>query len=222
MIDFGNGQHKLIIGMTGTGKSYTVTRELKKIKQGVLFFNVTHFAGFPSGYVRATGDSTIADVMEIIEDGGKVNFLADRNRANMQKQLIYIINSLYARKWNDFVLAIDEVHLMKREAQEAIIGAITTARNNGVEIVSMSQRFQLVDTTIRSQSPYKVIYFLEGEDKYVHEKGIPYSDELGLGQGTILDRIMQLDKGSTVNGKYQPSHAYCTYFMGRIEGAFKC
>jgi len=214
MIDWGNGQHKLIIGMTGTGKGHTTTNTLKSVPQGVFFFNTAHM-DMPKGFVRATGKNELSDLMEDIEDGGKVNFLPARTREDAQKQLIAIINGLYSRKWKDFIFVIDEVHVLKKIAQDAIIGAITTARNYGVELACMSQRFQLVDKTIRTQSPYKVIFYLENETTFCEGEGIPYSD--------MLPKILEKDSGgiNPKTGKYEPSHAYCTFFQNRVEGAFK-
>lgn len=213
MIDFGNGQHKVIIGMTGTGKTYTTKNMLKAVKQGVFFFNTMHVK-LP-GFTRATGAANLNDIMDMIEEGGKVNFLPSTDLASATKQLIAIINGLYSRVWGDFIFVIDEVHLYKKDGLNAILRAITTARNQGVEVVSMTQRLALLDNTIMSQSPYKVIFFLENETKYCEGYGIPYT--------AIEEKIKAKDSGgiNPKTGKYEPPHAYCTYFMGRVEGAFK-
>jgi hypothetical protein len=213
MIDFGNGQHKVIIGMTGTGKTYTAFNTLKPVRQGVFFFNTMHVPTL-RGYTRAKGNADLDDIMDLIEGGGKVNFLPSTDLKNAGKQLIAIINGLYARRWEAFIFVIDEVHLYRQESLQAILRAITTGRNQGVEMVSVSQRLALVDNTIMSQSPEKVIFFLENETKYCENYGIPYSE--------IEQRIKGADPGgiNPKTGKYEPSHAYCTYFMGRVEGAF--
>jgi hypothetical protein len=211
-LDIGNGQHKVVIGMTGTGKTFTTTNTLKGVKQGVFFFNTAHVP-MPRPFVKATGRADMETIMEAIEGGGKINFLPDTDIKKAGRQLIAIINALYDRKWADFVFAIDEVHLYKAEARDAVIRAITTARNYGVEMVCMTQRLALLDNTIMTQSPFKVIFFLENETKYCESYGIPYTDVEG--------RIKAKDPGGLKNGKWEPPHAYCTYFMGRVEGAFK-
>lgn len=214
MIDFGNGQHKVIIGMTGTGKTFTGTNTLKAVKQGVFFFNTMHVS-MPRGFVKATGRADLEDIMDQIEEGGKINFLPSTDLEAAKKQLIAIINGLYTRRWKEFIFVIDEVHLYTKDALKAILRAITTGRNQGVEMVSMTQRLALLDNTIMSQSPYKVIFFLENETKYCEGYGIPYS--------RIEKMILEKDKGGVNPNtkRYEPPHAYCTYFMGRVEGAYK-
>lgn len=212
MIDFGNGQHKVIIGMTGTGKTYTTHGTLRKVSHGVLFFNTMHVS-LP-GFVRATGASDLSDIMDLIEGGGKVDFRPHTDLSKSSKQLIAIINGLYDRRWTDFIFAIDEVHLYRKDALSALIRAITTGRNQGVEMACLTQRLALLDNTIMTQSPYKVIFKLENETKYCEGYGIPYR--------LIEEMITKTDPGGVnpKTGKYEPPHAYCTYFMGDVVGAF--
>jgi hypothetical protein len=211
LIDFGNGVHKVIIGMTGTGKTYTATNELRKVSQGVLFFNTMNVP--MKGFTKCTGANDLPDIMDMLEQGEKINFMANNSLVNARKQLIAIINGLYSRVWSDFIFVIDEVHLYTKEAREAVLRAITTGRNQGVEMVGISQRLALVDNTIFTQSPYKVLFLLENETEYCERYGIPYTE--------IESKIKAKDPGGMVGKKYQPPHAYCTYFMGRVEGAYK-
>lgn len=221
MIDFGNGQHKGILGMTGTGKTYTTTRELLKQPLGVFFFN-TMRVPMPRGFVRSDGKANFPDLMDLIESGKKVNFLPAARIDDKAKQIGMIIDSIGTREWSDFIFVVDEIHLYQEKAKQSLIQGITTMRNNGGEFVWLSQRMARVDNTFMTQSPYKVIFSLENEDKYMHNYGIPYSDPLDSGVEAIKPRLLRLDPGGKNSaGKYEPSHAYCTYFMGQIGGAYK-
>lgn len=212
MIHFGDGSHKIIVGMTGTGKTYTSTNLLRKVSQGVIFWNTMHVS--LKGFTRASGSSDMDTIMEMVEKGEKIDFRPSTEIDKARKQLAWVINALYARKWEEFIFVIDEIHLYTKDAKEAVLRAITTGRNQGVEMVGLSQRLALVDNTIFTQSPYKVLFLLENETKYCEGYGIPYTD--------IEAKIKKKDAGGMrLGGKYQPSHAYCTYFMGRVEGAYK-
>lgn len=201
LISFDN-THLTVIGTTQTGKTYSVTKSIEKVREGVLFFNTQHIP-FSSKYVECNGSDDIQTVITALRRGEKINFIPSRE--TRWKQLVAIIKSLYdasEKHLLNIYLVVDEVHLAEKDALKQCIEVATTGIRWGMRAVFISQRPALINNTIMSQSMKFVMFRTNMEQKYLKDYGFPY------------DEINQ----KLVDGG---EHSFVVYDFRTVEGAFK-
>lgn len=158
-IDFEKAHQHVVLGTTGTGKTYGATHSLEKSKRGVFFFNTVGASSVPSTFTYADGSSDLDLIDKALRKGKKINFVPNFNRDQRDKQMAAVINYFLDGSKRDYMIfAVDEVHLYRKDAKEALISFATTARNMGMKGVFLSQRPANMENQILEMCGQWVIY----------------------------------------------------------------
>lgn len=166
MIRF-QGQHNIAIGTTRTGKTTAVIKELERVLCPVLFFNLQEF---PTRFIKADSSNDIKDIELVLASGGKIDYIPSMEIKKAKKELEVLIFEFmscgYFTEKKPLILAIDEVHEMAREGKEnsGVVSCATRGISKGVHCVFITQRPQLMDKTLLSQSTKHVIFRVEPSD----------------------------------------------------------
>lgn len=200
LIDFSKG-HSTVIGITRSGKTYATKESLKKVKEGVLFFN-TQLENMPDNFLKANKKTRIDVIIKALNKGLKVNYEPDTEQEVREKELEILIRAMYQKGLKKKYIVVDEVHLYKKEGLKSMIQVATTGLRFGIAGIWISQRPANIDNTLMTQSNQFIIFNTNMESEYFKRYGIP-ADE-------IKSRIEK--KGA---------FSYCTYDFMQVEGAFK-
>jgi DNA helicase HerA-like ATPase len=198
LIDFAG--HCTVIGKTQSGKTYATQKSLKNVQGGVLFFN-TMYGDLP-GFTEATSKNTKEQIISLLNQGRKVNFMPSRDEDVRDKEFKLLVEKAQSGAVNQIIIAIDEVHLYGKIGTKKMIEIATTGRHDGIKGVFISQRPAHIDNTLMTQSEQFVIFKLNMEQGYLERYKMP-SEE-------IAKKIQQ-------GGKY----AYVTYDWESLKGAYK-
>jgi hypothetical protein len=196
------------MGMTGSGKSYSIRKILMQQGAGLLYFNTQHeeLKGVQGKFTTATGKHTFAQIREAISRDKMINFLPSTDEQKCGDQLSALVNGFYDHKVaNPFWFVVDEVHLYNdhKQAIKAIRKIYTTGRKWGILGGSLSTRPAEVHNTIISMSRQKFIFYCdEWEQQYFNRYKLNYAD--------MMKRI-------TDNGE----HSFLIMERGQIGGPYK-
>lgn len=201
MIDFTRG-HTGVIGRTRSGKTYTTIRSLERDKRGVLFFNLQQEEDVPKSFIEADGNSSSDALFDCLAAGEKINFLPSVDLQQAQRQLTGIIRALYDGEKHNIVLAVDEAHLFKGEALNALMRVATTGLRWGITLVPITQRLAKMHNDLMTQLVQMVCFETNNEGPYFKQYDIPHEEiEVRLRQG----------------GQY----SYCVFDGRDVSGPFK-
>lgn len=198
LIDF-NG-HTTVLGITRSGKTYATKKSLARVNEGVLFFNTQH-EDMP-GFSMADWNNAWQSIDGLLKKGRKINYKPQFNEDTRNKELSYLIDKLHDGTEKKVVLAVDEVHLMDKAANKAMIKIATTGLRFGIKGVWLSQRPANIDNTLMTQSNQFVIFKLNMEGAYLDRYRMP-SEEIKA----------KIESG----GKYN----YTLYDWESLKGPFK-
>lgn len=179
--------HTVVIGITGSGKTYAIKQSLRGVRnRGVLFFN-TQFEDMPNDFIKTGGRDSLSSIKQALRGGHKLNFLPSDDLEIQKEQLSAIIKALYdgSTVWN-IIFVVDEVHLFcdDRQSKRQLIRLATTGRRFGIAGVFISQRPAEIHNTLMTQSRKFVIFQTNMETEYFKRYKMPYQQiEDGLLRG---------------------------------------
>lgn len=199
LINFENG-HSTIIGITRSGKTYATKKSLEKVKEGVIFFN-TQYEEMPSSFIKVNAKDDIKVIINALKANKKINYIPQLNGNIRDKELIYLVNSLYRRNSEKKIyLVVDEVHLYEKETLKALIKVATTGLRFGIYGIWISQRPANIDNTLMTQSNQFIIFKTNMESSYFDRYGIP-SEE--------------------IKSRLKENYSYCIYDFIEVRGPYK-
>lgn len=198
-------EHATVIGLTQHGKTYGTIKTLETMKESILFFN-TQETEVGNGWVHASGSNTPGQIMKVLEQGRKINFIPSTDLEKMSKELKVLTDMFYEKGKMNVRFVIDEVHLFKacksKEGHNSLIRLATTGLGRGFKCIFLSQRPAMVDNTLYTQSTKHIIFALGLNDyRYLESLGFP---------GEVI-------KEKTNNEKY----IFCEFDQKNVTGAFK-
>lgn len=174
LIDFDKAHQHVVLGTTGTGKTYGAAHSLLKSDKGVFFFNTVHADSVPSSFIKADSTTDIELIDRALRKGKKINFVPSFNPDQRDKQMAAVVNYfLNGSKREYMIFAVDEVHLYKKDAKTALIGFATVARNMGMKGVFISQRPANVENQILEMCGQWAIYLTPMSSKWFNEYALP-------------------------------------------------
>lgn len=175
LIDFDKAHQHVVLGTTGTGKTYGAAHSLAKSKRGVFLFNtVGNMDSVPNSFIQADGSTDMDLINRALRKGKKINFIPSFNRDQRDKQMVAIINYFLDGSKRDYMIfAVDEVHLYRKDAKEALISFATTARNMGMKGVFISQRPANVENQILEMCGQWAIYLTPMSPKWFNDYSMP-------------------------------------------------
>jgi hypothetical protein len=166
--------HTSVIGTTGTGKTYATNRLILGESLGSLYFN-TNIVKLANGWVRADKTNTVKQIIQALKEGKKINYIPDRSMK--EKEFIYLTDKLFDAGFTEnkqFIYAIDECHLYKKDADRKLVEVATSGRTFGFKGVFISQRPAEMNYTLLSQSSLFYIFDVNNfEVNYLNGKGFP-------------------------------------------------
>lgn len=198
-------EHATVIGLTQHGKTYATIKTLEKMNEPILFFN-TQESEVGKGWTNASEANTEGQIMKILEQGRRINFIPSTDLEVMSKELKFLTDMFYKKGRMNVRFVIDEVHLFKacksKDGHNSLIRLATTGLGRGFKCIFLSQRPAMVDNTLYTQSTKHIIFALGLNDyRYLESLGFP---------GEVI-------KEKTNNEKY----IFCEFDQKNVTGAFK-
>ncbi|RZN38122.1 MAG: hypothetical protein EFT35_05140 [Methanophagales archaeon ANME-1-THS] len=176
--------HGFITGMTGSGKTYFASQLAKRSFQRFIFVN----AQFEKEVSRVCNAhvSTINNLMEALYNKrNRIEFIPHLNPeqaltqfSELRKYLFRIGKDINAEHW--ITLIVDEADIYApKGAYSDLNSCFQRGRRYGIQCIAISQRPQLVSSTLLNQCRWQVIFLSGGYSApYFTEYKIPYYEHL--------------------------------------------
>jgi hypothetical protein len=179
-------RHTSIIGQTRSGKTYATRFILKKLQgQGIhtIFFDPKHDDDYADlGVICYTPMQVYA---KLLSKTPKIIYRPNPEKNKRQEELTRVINLTFeVSKTTGYkrikrVFAIDEVQLMvKKGGNDGIERLWTVGAGQGILGLAITQRIQLLNETIWSQSENKILFKVEDRPEYLRSRNLDHYAEL--------------------------------------------
>ncbi len=179
-------RHTAIIGQTRSGKTYATRFILKKLQgQGIhtIFFDPKHDDDYADlGVICYTPMQVYA---KLLSKTPKIIYRPNPEKNKRQEELTRVINLTFeVSKTRGYkrikrVFAIDEVQLMvKKGGNDGIERLWTVGAGQGILGLAITQRIQLLNETIWSQSENKILFKVEDRPEYLRSRNLDHYAEL--------------------------------------------
>ena len=179
-------RHTSIIGQTRSGKTYATRFILKKLQQeGIhtIFFDPKHDDDYADlGVICYTPMQVYA---KLLSKTPKIIYRPNPEKNKRQEELTRVINLTFevsktaGYKRIKRVFAIDEVQLMvKKGGNDGIERLWTVGAGQGILGLGITQRIQLLNETIWSQSENKILFKVEDRPEYLRSRNLDHYAEL--------------------------------------------
>ena len=179
-------RHTAIIGQTRSGKTYATRFILKKLQgQGIhtIFFDPKHDDDYADlGVICYTPMQVYA---KLLSKTPKIIYRPNPEKNKRQEELTRVINLTFeVSKTRGYkrikrVFAIDEVQLMvKKGGNDGIERLWTVGAGQGILGLAITQRIQLLNETIWSQSENKILFKVVDRPEYLRSRNLDHYAEL--------------------------------------------
>lgn len=179
-------RHTAVIGQTRSGKTYATRFILKKLQtQGIhtIFFDPKHDDDYADlGVICYTPMQVYA---KLLSKTPRIIYRPNPEKNKRFEELTRVINLTFeVSKTPGFkrikrVFAIDEVQLMvKKGGNDGIERLWTVGAGQGILGLAITQRIQLLNETIWSQSENKIIFKVEDRPEYLRSRNLDHYAEL--------------------------------------------
>lgn len=161
-------EHRCYFGKTLSGKTTLAKKDLAEAGSfGRLFVNLIDKERF-AGYEQVNRTTPKQMIVNLLRNKRLVQYNAKSDTFDLEvlalKKLVMGVGNC--------IMVIDEVHLLKKKTNEPLIEIWTGGRHENVWGWSISQRPQLMDRTMLTQST-KYVFRLDLEDSWLKAYGIP-------------------------------------------------
>lgn len=179
-------RHTAVIGQTRSGKTYATRFILKKLQaEGIhtIFFDPKHDDDYADlGVICYTPMQVYA---KLLSKTPRIIYRPNPEKNKRQEELTRVINLTFeVSKTKGYkrikrVFAIDEVQLMvKKGGNDGIERLWTVGAGQGILGLAITQRIQLLNETIWSQSENKIIFKVEDRPEYLRSRNLDHYAEL--------------------------------------------
>ena len=179
-------RHSVIIGMTRSGKTYLckhILEELHNMNVHTVFFDPKHDDDFASlGTICRTPMQFYA---QLIAKNPRIVYRPPGTKEGRQQHLTEIIDLVFNAQRNKRfknirrVIAIDEIQLMvKKGGHDGIERLWTVGAGQGIVGLAITQRVQLLNETVWSQSENKLLFKVEDRPEYLRSRNLDHYAEL--------------------------------------------
>ena len=197
--------HSFVSGITRYGKTYYAKCNFARWQGAALFFNPKGKNEKVAGSVAASGKNSIGQIIGLLHDREKINFVLDGSLVDARKQVNYICEKLLGYDWSaagGLLVVCDEVQDFSPQG-DIKSGVLRLARMGlglGIKCIFVAQRPADASNIIISQCEEKIFFSPSPEDRsWIGGKGYPLED--------IEDRI---------GGR---KYYFCRYFGGQLSAA---
>ena len=179
-------RHTAVIGQTRSGKTYATRFILKKLQlEGIhtIFFDPKHDDDYADlGVICYTPMQVYA---KLLSKTPRIIYRPNPEKSKREAELTRVINLTFeVSKTKGYkrirrVFAIDEVQLMvKKGGNDGIERLWTVGAGQGILGLAITQRIQLLNETIWSQSENKIIFKVEDRPEYLRSRNLDHYAEL--------------------------------------------
>lgn len=179
-------RHTAVIGQTRSGKTYATRYILKELQsQGThtIFFDPKHDDDYADlGVVCNTPMQFYA---KLLSKTPAIVYRPSPGKNERSEELTRVINLTFevskTRGYRNIkrVFAIDEVQLMvKKGSNDGIERLWTVGAGQGILGLAITQRIQLLNETIWSQSENKIIFKVEDRPEYLRSRNLDHYAEI--------------------------------------------
>ena len=179
-------RHTAIVGQTRSGKTYATRYILKKLqREGIhtIFFDPKHDDEYADlGAICYTPMQVYA---KLLAKAGAIVYRPNPEKNKRFEELTRVINLTFeVSKTAGFkrikrVIAIDEVQLMvKKGGNDGIERLWTVGAGQGILGLAITQRIQLLNETIWSQSENKILFKVEDRPEYLRSRNLDHFTDL--------------------------------------------
>ena len=179
-------RHTAVIGQTRSGKTYATRFILKKLQlEGIhtIFFDPKHDDDYADlGVICYTPMQVYA---KLLSKTPRIIYRPNPEKNKREAELTRVINLTFeVSKTKGYkrirrVFAIDEVQLMvKKGGNDGIERLWTVGAGQGILGLAITQRIQLLNETIWSQSENKIIFKVEDRPEYLRSRNLDHYAEL--------------------------------------------
>ncbi|MBK37964.1 MAG: hypothetical protein CMB45_03130 [Euryarchaeota archaeon] len=179
-------RHTAVIGQTRSGKTYATRFILKKLQlEGIhtVFFDPKHDDDYADlGVICYTPMQLYA---KLLSKTPRIIYRPNPEKSKREAELTRVINLTFeVSKTKGYkrirrVFAIDEVQLMvKKGGNDGIERLWTVGAGQGILGLAITQRIQLLNETIWSQSENKIIFKVEDRPEYLRSRNLDHYAEL--------------------------------------------
>lgn len=159
--------HRCYFGKTQSGKTTKAIKDLNALPNyGRVFINLIDVKKF-EGFEQVSKKTDIDLFKNLLRNKRKVQYNCDENTFDKEIILIKkIVESI-----GNCIVVIDESHLMKKETINEVKKIWTGGRHKNIYGWAISQRPQLLDRTMLTQSEL-IIFRLDFEDSWLASYGV--------------------------------------------------
>lgn len=179
-------RHTAIVGQTRSGKTYATRYILKKLqREGIhtIFFDPKHDDEYADlGVICYTPMQVYA---KLLAKAGAIVYRPNPEKNKRFEELTRVINLTFevsktaGYKRIKRVIAIDEVQLMvKKGGNDGIERLWTVGAGQGILGLAITQRIQLLNETIWSQSENKILFKVEDRPEYLRSRNLDHFTDL--------------------------------------------
>jgi len=179
-------RHTSIVGQTRSGKTYATRLILKELQgRGIhtIFFDPKHDDDYADlGTICYTPMQFYA---KLLSRTPHIIYRPNPEKAKRQQELTRIIDLTFevskTRGYKSIrrVVAIDEVQLMvKKGGNDGIEKLWTVGAGQGILGLAITQRIQLLNETIWSQSENKILFKVEDRPEYLRSRNLDHFTDL--------------------------------------------
>lgn len=158
--------HRVFIGQTKAGKTYLAKQMMVESSKGCLFINFVD-PEKDKRFEQVNWTTDIELIQSLLKNGRKVqyNVLHD---FDIECEVLYTV----FKDTKNIIIAIDEVHLLKRKTKELLSNLWKIGRHNKIDAFAITQRPQELDRAMTTQSERIHIFKSSMEDQYFKNYGI--------------------------------------------------
>ena len=175
-------RHTAIIGMTRSGKTVLCKKMLEGLQDmnvHTVFFDPKHDDDFSDlGKICTTPMQFYA---ELVAKNPRIIYRPPGDKTGRSEHLTRIIDLIFTAQRNPKfknirrVIAIDEIQLMvKKGGHDGIEKLWTVGAGLGVMGMALTQRIQLLNETIWSQSENKILFKVEDRPEYLKSRNLEH------------------------------------------------
>jgi DNA helicase HerA-like ATPase len=179
-------RHTAIVGQTRSGKTYATRYILKELqREGIhtIFFDPKHDDEYADlGVICYTPMQVYA---KLLSKAGAIVYRPNPEKNKRFEELTRVINLTFeVSKTKGYkrikrVIAIDEVQLMvKKGGNDGIERLWTVGAGQGILGLAITQRIQLLNETIWSQSDNKILVKVEDRPEYLRSRNLDHFTDL--------------------------------------------
>lgn len=179
-------RHTVAVGMTRSGKTFLakhILEELQRKRVHTIFFDPKHDDDYATLGTICTSPMQL--YAQVLAKNPTIVYRPPSDKQGRAEHLTQIIDLVFLASRNrklrnvKRVIAIDEIQLMvKKGGHDGIEKLWTVGAGMGIVGLAITQRVQLLNETVWSQSENKILFKVEDRPEYLRSRNLSHFAEL--------------------------------------------